>query len=603
MFDLSDVKRACEGRWLDILSRCGVPRDLLDGKNHPCPKCGGTDRFRLLDEHDGAVFCNQCFNKSNGDGIAAVMWLTGCSFPDAVRAIEDDLGLGRREHKPDLIDEMAWRKRVGADAFRDFGSNLAQRGTTPVCRVPMFDADMHKVGDFDMSPENEKLQKGMMTQGSKHGMFVAKQPEQGDMVAVVEGVKDAAALHELGFKAVGLPTCRMDASFARMFRGCDVVIVPDRDKAGLEGARETASRLYGVAATIKVAELPADYKETGGADVRDVLRMKDGEWKVRDAITHAKTWSPILSAVEKRPIVFVNLQEAVVEFIQQESQKDKLLPLGLPDVDKALGGGVLQGEMVIVAGRPSHGKTVAAMQALESLATVTPGLMLSEEMSTPALAQRTICGFTAIQQDDWQTQRDIVMRDAEHHFERMHPILVCESSGTVERAIEAIEKAKSEYGIGAVAVDYVQLLKGKGVGRYEQVSDTSTKLKQAAIRNAVVILAVCQLNRSVESNQRKSTSPRMSDLRDSGQLEQDADVILFVEWLHRTSPQSHKPDEYRITVGKNRNRPIVQSIIDCVFIPERQKIVAKAYSRQCADYDNHDESLDAYDGRNNPEEF
>ncbi|MEM8494352.1 MAG: primase-helicase zinc-binding domain-containing protein [Planctomycetota bacterium] len=67
--DAAEVKAAATCRWREILtSVAGIPGDLLDGRNHPCPRCGGTDRFRLIDADAGAVFCNQCFRERNGDG-------------------------------------------------------------------------------------------------------------------------------------------------------------------------------------------------------------------------------------------------------------------------------------------------------------------------------------------------------------------------------------------------------------------------------------------------------------------------------------------------------------------------------------------------------
>ena len=138
------------------------------------------------------------------------------------------------------------------------------------------------------------------------------------------------------------------------------------------------------------------------------------------------------------------------------------------------------------------------------------------------------------------------MRNAERHFQDRKPCLIAEACGTIEAAVNAMRQAKEQHQIGAVCVDYVQMLKGKGASRYEQISDVSTQLKQEAVRQNVVLIAICQLNRQVEARgggeygrngqakQARSTAPRMSDLRDSGQLEQDADVILFVEWLYRT---------------------------------------------------------------------
>jgi replicative DNA helicase len=520
MLDIPSIKRAASGRWVEILSRIGgIDPQLLDGKHHPCPKCGGTDRFRLIDAEDGALFCNGCFSKGNGDGIAAVVWLTGLSFVDALARIAEEVGVTVEHRECDVIQEMAWRKGVTAESLKAYGAITAKRGTLTVCRVPMHDADGLPTGSFDLAPTGE-YDKGKTTQGSKHGLFAVGLPKEDDIIAVVEGVKDAAALHALGIQAVGLPTCRMDAEFARFFRGCHAVVVPDRDKAGLEGAEETASRLFGVAASVKVAELPADYKETGGADVRDVLRTRDGERKVREAIVNAREWMPKTRSVASKLVL---LPDVLAKFIDDLGTGQPLLKLGLPNVDDAIGGGAMPGEMVIVAGRPSHGKTAAGMQALESLSQVVPVLMISEEMSAVALAQRTLCGITLIDPETWTAHKQDLHRDSASHFGPRKTYYIAESCGTVDKAVEVIAEAREKHNIGAVVIDYVQLLRGHGQGRYEQVSDVSTRLKQAAVRYGIVLLALCQLNRQIETRtttkggngqKAKTTCPRMSDLRD-----------------------------------------------------------------------------------------
>src|SRR5262245_33029533 len=89
-----EIKAAVSSRWLEILaSVAGIPGELLDGKGHPCPKCGGTDRFSLIDETAGAVLCRKCFFKQNGDGLSAVAWMCGCDFPEAIKRVASFLGL------------------------------------------------------------------------------------------------------------------------------------------------------------------------------------------------------------------------------------------------------------------------------------------------------------------------------------------------------------------------------------------------------------------------------------------------------------------------------------------------------------------------------
>lgn len=572
MLDIDAIKYACTNRWPELLGRIGgVPLEVLDGKNHPCPKCGGKDRFRMIDREDGALLCNQCFDTKNGDGIAAVMWLTGLTFPEACERLAAEVGLTVQANEINVIEEMAWRKNINADSLRAFGAAISMRGNLNVCRLPMYDADMQRIGNFDMSPVSPDFEKGKAEAGCRLGLFIATKPAAGDHVLLVEGVKDAAALGFTDKIAVGLPTCRMDAAFARMFRDCHVTIIPDRDKAGLEGANETAARLYGVAASVKIAELPAEYKESGGSDVRDVLRQRDGQAKVIAAIEHAKSWLP-----EGKPKPrFVSLADAVVDYVKRIKHKQVLVTTGLPGIDKSIGGGVMAGEMVIVAGRPSHGKTMVGLQALDHIAKTCPVLMISEEMPIPALCERSVESISDIEKDKWEENEQTLLEAIWPHYATRQEIKIIECCMTIDAAIDAIESAQQEFGIGAVCVDYVQRLRGKGATEYDWVSESSARLKQVAMKNNLVFLALCQLNRGVE--QRASSSPRMSDLRSSGQLEQDADVILFVEYLYRTDPNRYGVNDYRILVAKNRNRSTSNSVIECVFKPDRQRLYAKDY--------------------------
>jgi replicative DNA helicase len=241
-------------------------------------------------------------------------------------------------------------------------------------------------------------------------------------------------------------------------------------------------------------------------------------------------------------------------------------------VDDALSGGVMEGEMVIIAGRPSHGKTMAALQALDWMAKDRPCLLVSEEMPIAALSERAVNRISDIEETLWKDQQTALLEQVGRHYARRHPIMVIESCMTVEAAVAAVERSIEEYGIKVLCVDYVQRLRGQGNSEYEWVSDASKRLKQLAMRNGLVFLALCQLNRGVE--QRTTSSPKMSDLRASGQLEQDADVILFVEYLYRTDPSKHQVDEYRIMVAKNRNRKTRRSVIDCKFDATRQRLLA-----------------------------
>ncbi len=113
----SDIKSAAQGHWPDILTLLGFDRDILDGQHHPCPRCGGKDRFRLIDADAGAVLCNQCFGECNGDGIAAVKWLNGWTFTETIENLAEHLNLktkssAKAKTKPPSLAQNAWQRNA-----------------------------------------------------------------------------------------------------------------------------------------------------------------------------------------------------------------------------------------------------------------------------------------------------------------------------------------------------------------------------------------------------------------------------------------------------------------------------------------------------------
>jgi hypothetical protein len=136
--------------------------------------------------------------------------------------------------------------------------------------------------------------KGLFARGKNAGLFFphvdgkVRLPKPGETWHLVEGPKDAAALHELGLLACGLNTCRLAAKFTRLFPGVNIILVPDRDRAGEDGGKFSAGVLRGVAKSVRIAVLPAEFKESDGADVRDVLAGKGGRDLVMQAIADAR---------------------------------------------------------------------------------------------------------------------------------------------------------------------------------------------------------------------------------------------------------------------------------------------------------------------------
>jgi replicative DNA helicase len=265
------------------------------------------------------------------------------------------------------------------------------------------------------------------------------------------------------------------------------------------------------------------------------------------------------------------LKDSANEYLHRVASGEiKMLDLGLPELDFALGGGVEAGEMIIFAARPSHGKSMGALQIIHNFtAWGIPSLIVTEEMSSLALGKRAIQFASPVNEKQWAEQSKSVGADLETHFRDRAPCYIAEDSRTVERASDVIREHVSEKRVGLVVVDYIQQLAKSDKKGYDEVTRVSRILKQTAKDCQVPMIVLSQLNRAIES--RPKFLPQMSDLKESGQLEQDADVIVFQVWPWKIDP-TQPPDQYKLYIGKNRNRGIMKHLVICNLDAARQTL-------------------------------
>lgn len=309
---------------LDVLSDvAGVPRDRLDKRHHPCPFCHqGTDCFRLVDEDAGSVLCNKCFASKNGDFLAAIRHAKNYSFPQALGAAAEYLGVrpvngeasgaGQQE---DAMELVCREKNIKPASVIAYGARMGDGAVA----FPSWGPDGEAFAKFTIKPRGSDIdRKGRWPKGSKGkcGVFLPvvddkpRLPAEGETWLIFEGPKDPCAAHALGFLAVGMNTCKLNQRFVKLFRGVHVVLVPDRDTAGVGGADDAARKLRGVAATIKIAALPAEVKESNGADLRDILAKEGGEVLAREAIDQATECKlPKSEGVDTRPRIYNSTRE------------------------------------------------------------------------------------------------------------------------------------------------------------------------------------------------------------------------------------------------------------------------------------------------------
>lgn len=304
--------------------------------------------------------------------------------------------------------------------------------------------------------------------------------------------------------------------------------------------------------------------------------------------TSAKPEEPA-PAPQPRPLT-TTLHEAAKAYLAAIANRDPLIDIGIPEISYALGGGVELSEMVIVAARPSHGKSAFGLQCAQQCAAQGMScLIVSEEMSALTLGKRTLQFITPIGQEGWIHQQSTVEQQMASHFRDRATIYIVESCRTPAKLELEVAKAVEDRGVSVVVVDYAQMIKGSGKTSYEQVSDTSTRLRRLANQHNILLIVLAQLNREIEK--RPGFIPKMIDLRETGQLEQDADVVVFLVWPHKIDPKND-PAEFQIFVAKNRNRPINCAAFTCKFEAARQRFLESKpgnYHTEFSDYDSNDE--------------
>jgi replicative DNA helicase len=326
---------------------------------------------------------------------------------------------------------------------------------------------------------------------------------------------------------------------------------------------------------VKIVRLPG---LADGEDIHDFLvrRREDGK---ADGEIRAEVEALAAVATNAKPVEtpsagprITTLADAARSYLDSLRTGQSLIETGIGDLDYALGGGIEPGELVIFAARPSHGKSAVALQCVHAWTRQgMPCAIISEEMSAIALGKRTLQFVTAAPQEHWRGLSDQLGREIDAYAATRAPAIVLEGCGDAATAAASIEAAIARHKVECVVVDYAQLLRGTGKTRYEQMTQVSVTLRQLASKHRLIVLALCQMNRDIES--RSTFKPTMSDIRETGQFEQDADVIVFLCWPYRidqTAPQSR----YQFFVEKNRNRPINQRMVDCSFNPSRQTVSA-----------------------------
>ncbi|WP_281883320.1 replicative DNA helicase [Paenibacillus sp. YYML68] len=299
--------------------------------------------------------------------------------------------------------------------------------------------------------------------------------------------------------------------------------------------------------------------------------LSDAEQRIME-ISQARSGSGFIAIKDVLMEVFDK-----VEMLYNQKGSTTGIRSGFSDLDK-MTSGFQRSDLIIVAARPSVGKTAFALNIAQNVGVREKETVaiFSLEMGAAQLVQRMICaeanvdagrmrtGF--LESDDWEKLTMAIGSLSEAN------IYIDDSPSVTVADIRAkCRRLKKEKGLGMILIDYLQLIHGRGKGdnRQQEVSEISRTLKQIARELDVPVIALSQLSRGVE--QRQDKRPMMSDLRESGSIEQDADIVAFLYRDDYYDKESEKKNIIEIIIAKQRNGPV--GTVELAFLKNYNKFV------------------------------
>ncbi|MBF0253026.1 MAG: replicative DNA helicase [Candidatus Omnitrophica bacterium] len=372
-----------------------------------------------------------------------------------------------------------------------------------------------------------------------------------DMVTLIEELKKKDSLEKIGGPAYiteladSIPTAANIEHYAKIVR----------EKYVLRTLITTATQI-----------VTESYENA--AEVDEVL---DKAEKMIFEITSAKrTGREIVSMKE-----IVKESIAAIDKLYQNKENVTGIATGIHDLD-IMTAGLQKSDLIIMAGRPSMGKSALATSALEHAGVVNkiPCALFSLEMSKEQLTQRMLCSIAHVNahkvrtgflsQSDWPKLVDAAQKLSEA------PIYIDDTPGLSALEMRAkSRRLKAKYDIQLIIIDYIQLMRSstRSENRQQEITEISRSIKALARELNIPIIGISQLSRAAET--REDHRPRLSDLRESGAIEQDADIVMLLfreEYYNATEENAGKAE---VIIGKQRNGPV--GTVQLAFIKEYTK--------------------------------
>ncbi|WP_374019039.1 replicative DNA helicase [Paenibacillus thiaminolyticus] len=342
--------------------------------------------------------------------------------------------------------------------------------------------------------------------------------------------------------------------------------------ANTEHYAEIVLEKYLLRQSIEASMALVEQAVTSGDPTKVIFGLQETATRLSDLAAPKKDFSQL------RDVLIEVYEEAERRYETRDEDRGITgLPSGFDDLDR-MTAGFQRSDLIIVAARPSVGKTAFALNIAQNVGVRAKETVaiFSLEMSRKQLVQRMMCAESRVnasrmrtgyfEDGDWEKLTNAIAQLAEAN------VYIDDTPGLNVYEIRArCRRLKKEQGLGMIIIDYMQLIAGRGRGenRQQEVSEISRMLKQLARELDVPVIALSQLSRGVE--QRQDKRPMMSDLRESGSIEQDADIVAFLYRDDYYDKESEKKNIIEIIIAKQRNGPV--GTVELVFLKQFNKFV------------------------------
>lgn len=413
------------------------------------------------------------------------------------------------------------------------------------CILLDFVPSLAKCAEYFRSPEVFYDLRHQTIYGAILDMISEKVPV--DTVTLAQWLKDKQSLDDVGGISyiAGLPDCAPTAMAIEQY----IQIVHDKFllRSMVRACGDAVTKVYDYEGNV-----PAIIDQVE----RDILRVRQS------------------AIVTQRRSVRELVDRAMSQFEEMGQKQGQYsgLPTGFPDLDK-LTWGFQNGEMIVIAARPSLGKTSLAMNFAEKIAIDdrNPVGIFSLEMTADSLIQRMICCRARVNmrniREGFLAERDIPKISSAAGKIRSSPIYIDDSSGISVMQLRAkARRMWQEFGIKLFVIDYLQLLNNntnrrRDDNRQQEVADISAGIKSMAKEMSVPVIVISQLNRDIERD--KFRRPRLSDIRESGAVEQDADIVGILYNAKNDDDDTLDSKDaipVNLLIAKNRNGPADEDV-------------------------------------------